>query len=186
MARRVQALPRALQTHVARARQLARQLAEAHGLDPEKADLAAYAHDVARGTGPARLLTTARRLGLEVHSVEAHLPVLLHGPVGAELLRRDGLDDPEVLEAVRWHSTAQKGIGPIAKIAFLADKLDPEKGERYPYLDKLMELALEDLDAALLDFLSRELVAFVQQGKLIHPASIEARNELLLKNVKRY
>ena len=50
------------------------------------------------------------------------------------MLRREcGIDDAEILEAVRWHSTFNRGLGPVAKIAFLADKLDEHKAGRYPF-----------------------------------------------------
>ena len=40
------------------------------------------------------------------------MPVLLHGQVGSEILRREcGIDDPEVLEAVWWHTTFNRGLG---------------------------------------------------------------------------
>ena len=122
-------------------------------------------------------------MGIPVHPVEAAVPVLLHGPVGAELLRRrDGLEDREVYEAVYWHSTAHKDLGVLGKIVFLADKLDPHKLARYPYIGDIEDLAATSLDRAVAEFLGRELVDLIGQGSLVHPASVEARNRLLLEH----
>ena len=108
------------------------------------------------------------------------MPVLLHGPVAAELLRRvEGLEDQDIYEAVYWHSTAHEGMGVTAKVVFLADKLDPQKAARYPFLAELRGLAMESLDRAMLLFLDRELVSLIQHESLVHPISVEARNDLV-------
>ena len=173
-------LPSGLRQHLSRTRDKALELAEIHKVDPLKAGLAALAHDIARGMKEMELLSRARSYGLALHPVEERVTVLLHGPVGAEMLQREcGIEDPEVLEAVRWHSTFNRGLGPVAKIAFLADKLDRQKASRYPYLERIDRLAKEDLDAAILSFLQEDLASMIGSGQLIHPASVEGRNELL-------
>lgn len=178
---RLRQLPKGLQDHIARVRKIAVELARIHGLDEEIADLAAAAHDIARSTQSAELLKEARRYGLIVHSIEEHMPILLHGPVAASWVRLEaGIDNEEVHQAVYWHSTANRGLGPVAKLVFLADKLDPEKMHRYPYSNRIKALAEESLDRALLEFLNLQIASFLRQGELIHPATIEARNELLL------
>lgn len=61
---RLSDLPQGLQAHIRRVRAIARELAEAHGVDPDLAELTAAAHDVARAMPPKRLLEEAGRLGL--------------------------------------------------------------------------------------------------------------------------
>ncbi len=176
----VASLHEAQQAHLCRTSAQARWMAEAHGVDVERTCLAAYAHDIARLMPEAELLERAAAYGIAVHPVERATPVLLHGPVGSEILRREcGIHDPEIREAVWWHTTFNRGLGPIAAIAFLADKLDPAKAERYPYRDRIARLAEHDLGAAALAFIHEELVAALRDGRQIHPAYIEARNELL-------
>jgi hypothetical protein len=43
-------------------------------------------------------------------------------------------------------------------------------------------MALESLDLALLEFLSREMAARMENGETIHPASVDARNSLILRS----
>ena len=175
-------LPRGLYDHIQRVRQEAQALAEALGLDVEQVDLAAAAHDIARAMSGEALLVEAARRSLSVHVVETHLPVLLHGPVGAARLQGDlGVEDSQVLEAVHWHSTGVMGMGSIGQAVFLADKLDPTKAARYPFIGEVRELAHQDLDRAMLLFLNGELQRLVQSGQPVHPAALEARNELLLR-----
>ena len=177
---RVDRLPQGLQDHINRVTGIARELAPHHGLDPELAALGMQAHDVARAIPGLELLSLAESLNLTVDPVQLHVPLLLHGPVGAELLQReDGLEDDSLYQAVYWHTTGHPSLDQLGKLVFLADKLDPQKLPRYPYQPHLRELALNDLDAALVEFYTREMVSLVRQGQLVHPAMLEARNALL-------
>lgn len=178
---RVDALPSGLREHIHRVLREALALAHQHDVDADKVKLGALAHDVARAIKGGDLLSTAREMGMPIHPVEERLPVLLHGPVGAELLRRDGLADGEIYDAVYWHTTWHSGLGPVAKAVYLADKLDPRKIVRYPFQAELHELAAHSLDTAILRFLERDLRSLLQEGSLLHPASVDARNELILE-----
>ncbi|MBF8267962.1 MAG: hypothetical protein HW388_1470 [Dehalococcoidia bacterium] len=173
-------LPAGLRQHIERVREKALELAKLHGVDTVKAEVAALAHDLARGMEEDELLRRARAYGLTLHPVEEVVTFLLHGPVGAEMLQREcGIEDDEVLEAVRWHTTFNRGMGPVAKVVFLADKLEPHKVQVYPLLEGVVSLAREDMDAALLTLLQEEIISMIRLGRLIHPASLEGRNELL-------
>ncbi len=178
---RVEHLPPSLQAHVFCVVEIARSLARRHGLDEDRAALGALAHDVARAMPGKELLRQADRLGLPVCEVDQRVPVLLHGPVGAELLLvEDGLDDCSIYNAVCWHTTAHPLMDDLGKVVFLADKLDPQKIRSYPYLDVIRSLAFEDMDRAVLEFLTRETVVRMGRGELVHPLTIEARNHLIL------
>ncbi|MBI2936241.1 MAG: bis(5'-nucleosyl)-tetraphosphatase (symmetrical) YqeK [Chloroflexi bacterium] len=179
-------LPKGLYEHIQRTRQVARELATLSGVDVGKVDLAAAAHDLARAMEGETLLVEAARLGIAVSPVEAAVPILLHGPVAAERLRQElAIADSGVLEAVRWHTTARAGLGRVAQVVFLADKLDPEKVAANPHRERVKALAQSSLERAMLEYLTHELEGLLKQGALIHPASIEARNDLLSKLHRR-
>ena len=178
--RRVRALPAGLQAHIHRVEEIAKELALRHGVEQKRAALGMLAHDVARAMADDELLRRAGELGLAIGTVEQKVPVLLHGPVGAELLaREDGLADPALHGAVYWHSTGHPTLDALGKIVFLADKLDPQKIRMYPYQSLLRQLAVEDLDRAMLEFLTRETISLASQDLLVHPVSVETRNHLL-------
>ena len=178
---RLERLPLALREHIERVRQEAACLAQHYGLDLSRVDLAAAAHDLARALDGPALLAEAQRYGARVHPVERSEPVLLHGRVaGLWLQKEDGIGDQDVLQAVTWHTTGRKGMGPVAKVVFLADKMEPAKSSRYPYIEEIRALATQSLDKALLSFLDHQLEDFVQRGWLIHPATLGLRNELML------
>ena len=177
--RRVRALPNGLQSHIHRVEEIAKELALRHGVEQQRAGLGMLAHDVARAMADDELLRRAGEMELPIGTVERKAPVLLHGPVGAELLvREDGLDDPALHGAVYWHSTGHPSLDDLGKIVFLADKLDPQKIRMYPYQALLKQLAVEDLDRAMLEFLTRETISRASQDLLVHPVCVETRNYL--------
>ena len=182
--RRVEALPAGLQAHIARAQDVARELAPCHGIDPERAALGILAHDVARAMPGEDLLAQAARFRLPVGAVDEMVPMLLHGPVGAEILRvEDGLaahdGERDIYHAVYWHTTYHPDlVDDLGKVVFLADKLDPNKRKRIPYQPEIMELATENLEAAILEFLGRQIADLKQRGKAVHPMMLEARASL--------
>ena len=178
---RLEALPAKLLAHIYRTRDVGLDLAQRHRLDPARAELGILAHDVARTLKKTEMLRQADGFALPALEMERRSPVLLHGPVGAELLRReDGLEDSEILDAVRWHSTGHPNLSPLGLLVFLSDKLDPNKLKSYPYQPELRAIANESLERAALEFLCRESALRLQRRRPVHPSSVAAINALLL------
>lgn len=164
--------------HTYRVLETARRLGRIHGADEEQVAAAALLHDYAKPLPPAVLLDEAIRLGLNPDPVERAQPDLLHGPVAAALLLEQGLvTDRAVLQAIAVHTTGRAGMSLLEKVIYLADYVEP--GRRFPGVEAIRAEAEHDLDRALLGALDNCLVYVVQQGWLIHPASVETRNWLL-------
>jgi predicted HD superfamily hydrolase involved in NAD metabolism len=178
---RFELLPDKLQAHIFRVRDVGLDLASRHGIDEERAELAILGHDVARAAKKSEIMSQADRFGLTILDIERKAPVMLHGPVGAELLRHeDGLDDEEILDAVRYHTTGHPTLTPLGLLVFIADKLEPRKIKSYPYQQELRHIANESLGQAVLEFLCRESALRLQRRRAVHPDSVEAINALLL------
>ena len=181
--RRIRRLPPELAEHCQRVEQIARRLAQRHGQNADAIGIAALAHDATKHFSGLENLLRMEEYDLPpVTELERRHPAILHGPVGAELLKReDGLTDPTLYQAIYWHTTGNPDGGDtVGHIIFLADKLDPAKRQRYPWQPELAELAFADLPAAMLLFLTRNLARLLDAGVPIHPAGIAARNALLL------
>jgi predicted HD superfamily hydrolase involved in NAD metabolism len=157
--------------HTLRVADTAEDLARAHDLDADRARLAALMHDSARELGPDEFLKLAETWNLQVGESERQSPKLLHGPVAAEMARELGIDDEEVLEALRAHTTGRPGMGPLALVLYVADKIEPARD--YPSVGRLRDLAREDLHKAALESLRRAIAHNEGRGKTTHPASLE-------------
>ena len=177
---RFESLPDKLQAHIFRVRDVGLELAARHGIDEERAELAILGHDVARAAKKSEILRLADHYGMSTLDLERRAAITLHGPVGAELLRHeDGLEDEEILAAVRWHTTGHPTLTPLGQLVFIADKLEPRKIKSYPYQQELRHIANENLGRAVLEFLCRESALRLQRRRPVHPASIATINALL-------
>ena len=156
--------------HTVRVADTAESLARKHGLDPDRTRLAALLHDAARETEPKEFLRLANEWDLPVGEPERQSPKLLHGPVAAELARRElGVEDEEVLSAIQAHTVGRAGMGPIALALYVADKIEPARD--YPSVARIRSLALKDLYEAAAESLRRVIDHNEGRGKPIHPAS---------------
>ena len=182
--RRMNRVPPSLSEHCQRVENIARQLAIQHGLDSDAAGIAGLAHDAAKHFSATELLLRVEEYDLPLSELERRHPAILHGPIGAEMLRReDRLNDPSLYDAIYWHTTGNPSGGDaMGHVVFLADKLDPAKRKRYPFQPELGELAETDLPAAMIMFLNQNIARLLDAGAPIHPAALAARNALLLAN----
>ncbi|QIN80218.1 HD domain-containing protein [Rubrobacter marinus] len=159
--------------HTLRVAETAERLAGLHGLDPEKARLAGLLHDLARETDGEELLRIAAKNGVPVGDPEHEKPNLLHGPVAAVVARTElGVEDGNVLEAVRVHTTGAQGMGPLALVVFVADKIEP--GREGEWVESLRGLAERDLKEAARASLESSISYTEERGRAVHPRSREA------------
>jgi predicted HD superfamily hydrolase involved in NAD metabolism len=160
----------------------ARELAVNFGVSPQKAYLTGILHDYAKGMPASELLNIALTNSLLEHEVDRLVPDLLHAPVGAFLLKTElGIDDEEILQAVKCHTLGSLHMSALDKIIYLADMIEP--GRDFPGLERLKCLAWRNLDEGMLFGLESTIKYCLDQQRIIHPLTIEVRNHFL-KEVK--
>ena len=168
--------------HILRVEQMATELAEWHSLDVERAAQAAFMHDLAKCFKPQQLLEVARKEGWDLDPVEVATPHLLHAEVGAVVARDHfGVDDPEVLEAIRNHTLGNPGMSDLSCVVFLADTLEPGRGNT-PELENLRQISRKNLDQAVFLTCDYSLRYLLSSNKPIHPRAVLTRNWFLQKS----
>ena len=155
----------------------ARRFASIHGADTGKAWLAGLLHDCAKGIPTSEQVAECDRLGVELDPATRACPQVAHGFLGAFLARRDyGIDDAEILQAIRRHTVGGPNMTLLDKIVFLADGTEP--GRHYPGADAVRAAAIRDLDEALRLFLDGQIAYLSSRGGGIHPSTLRFRREL--------
>ncbi len=162
--------------HILRVEQMAIQLAHHHHLNLEQAAQAGVMHDLAKYFPPERLLSMARAAGLEITPVDEADPHLLHAEVSALVAREEfQIQEPEVLAAIRCHTLGQPGMSLLSCVVFLADSLEPGRGNT-PELEELRQTAYQDLHRAVWLVCDRTLQQVIAKRRFIHPRMILTRN----------
>lgn len=124
-------------------------LAERYDCDMRKAETAGILHDCAKYMDVDKMENLCRKNGLEISPLEEGNAALLHSKAGCILARKKyGVHDPEVLEAIRCHTTGKPDMTTLEKIVFIADYIEPGR-DQAPHLDEIRKAAFEDLDLAL-------------------------------------
>ncbi|RAP76761.1 bis(5'-nucleosyl)-tetraphosphatase (symmetrical) YqeK [Paenibacillus montanisoli] len=178
MARVKAEMPERRWTHTVGVMETAVILAGRFGADAEKAEQAAILHDVAKYWPTSRMEAIIREEGLP-GDLLAYDKELWHAPVGAFVAKRDfGVDDIEILDAIRFHTSGRERMTLMDKIVCLADYMEP--GRDFPGVHKIRELAEHSLEKALISGFDSTISYLLQQGKRIYPLTIAARNDLLL------
>lgn len=166
--------------HSLRVAEVARRLAEQYRVDPGQAYTTGLLHDYAKGLSGQQLLDLAEKYDLINHPVDRLLPDLLHGPVGACLVREElGIEDEYMLSAIANHTLGALDMNPLEEIIFLADMIEP--GRDYPGLERLQCLTERSLEEGMLFGLETTIRYCLDQRRIVHPRSIEIRNHYLQK-----
>ncbi len=137
-------------------------MAEQAGIDPGKAVTAGLLHDYCKDLDPTTLLERAVDYGIFVTEAQRASPsALLHGPVAAEEAWRElSVEDPEIHEAIYWHTTGKPGLGRLGQALYVADFCEPTRPKSQAAEARRI-LAEEGFEPALL-YVTREKAAHVR------------------------
>jgi len=157
----------------------AKELAVRNNMNPTDAYLAGILHDYAKNLSGEELLKIAQENNLIIDEVELKTPQLLHGPVGAYLIKKElGITNQKILNAIRYHTTACPDMDILTKIIYIADLIEPNRD--FPEVDYLRKVTYEDLNSGILQGLNNTLQYVLENNQLIHGLSVQARNWLII------
>lgn len=163
--------------HVMRVVDTAKQLANIHGLSEKKAELAALFHDIAKAMDKTELLHLLKEAQPDPRLFSFHHE-LWHAPVGALIASKDfGIDDEDLLNAIRSHTTGRAGMSQLEKLIYVSDMIEP--GRVFPGVDQLREAARCDLDTAMTECIVHSIKHLVEKRVAIYPDSIDCYNDNL-------
>lgn len=170
-----------LYDHCLGTQQMSERLAEIYNVDREKASLAGLIHDCAKELPKKELIEYAELNGLAIDQITRLHPGLLHAPVSAIIAKDEfGIKDEDILHAVAIHNIGSKGMSDLDKILYVSDSA--EMNRAYPEVEEIRSLAFEGkLDEAMLRAIEVKLIYVMKKQKIIHPTSVDVRNEILMK-----
>ncbi len=154
----------------------AMKLAEIYGTaqDRKKAEVAGLLHDCAKNYPNDLKIRLCKEYHIPLDDVLKEQKDLIHPFLGAEIAKREYLvDDEDILNAIRYHTTGRKEMSLLEKIIFLADYIEPNR-TTFDGLEEARRLSYLDLDMAM-RYTLEHTISYVKQRKLkLHALSLEA------------
>lgn len=165
--------------HNVRVAEFVEQYAKDVSVDVEKAKIAALVHDVVFDRTP-ELLDLAKKHNLTPLPIEEKAPILLHGPVAAEMIKEIfKIDDPDIYQAVYYHTTGHAEATELDKLIFLADSIEPGGGKVGHGTGRKVFMETQNLDKACLAYLKEQIPFQISQGWALHSNMVDFYNHLV-------
>lgn len=132
-------------------------LAMRYGYDLHRAELAGLLHDCAKRYGDNELIVKCQKHGIDLTEGEKKAPAVIHATYGAWMAEHKfGIQDPEILSAIRCHTTGKPDMGVLDKILYIADYIEPRRNKA-ANLEQMRYLAFQDLDRTMYEILAGTL-----------------------------
>ncbi|MEW4370690.1 bis(5'-nucleosyl)-tetraphosphatase (symmetrical) YqeK [Paenibacillus kandeliae] len=152
-------------------------LAKRYGADPEKAEIAAILHDVAKYWPTEQQEQVLRDKALNDELLLYDKP-LWHAEIGAYVAEQEyGITDEEILNAIRYHTSGRVGMTLLDKVICLADYIEP--GRDFPGVDHIRHLSEVSLEAALVAGFDSTIHLLLARRQVIYPLTMLSRNDLV-------
>ncbi len=155
-------------------------LAKKYGGDTDKAYLAGLLHDITKNASREEHLHIFEQFGIMLNDVEKNAEKLWHAMSGAAYVKYVlGIDDDELITAIRYHTTAREGMTQLEKLLYLADFTSADRD--YDDIDIMRQKVEISMEAALDYALSYTINDLVSRNKPLHIDTVKAYNENALK-----
>ena len=147
---------------------------ENHLTNANKVIIAALLHDI----GKEVPMQEQKRIMVECYPEYLNLPpVIYHQFVSAFLANKDfGITDPEILDAIKYHTTAYSNMSDVAKIVYCADKIEPTRNFDSTDLINAMKSSIND---GFVTVLKANVEYYEQKG-------IDYKNKLQMACIDQY
>ena len=167
---------------------------------PESLDVlraAALLHDITKEYSTEEHMAILIKHGIAPRDIDIFAPKTLHAQTAALLIpeKYASLALPEVISAVRWHTTGHAGMTLCEKLIYLADYIDETR--KFPDCVKLREtfwsaepqkMNARERDAhlrrVLIESYKMTVSALLDEGCPISPDTADALNELIIEQKK--
>lgn len=166
-------------THCVNVSKEAVKLAKKYGGDEQKAAIAGILHDITKEIPKEEQLQIMLDGGIILDEVQSHSSKLWH-PISGSVYIRDrlGIDDEDILNAVRYHTTGRADMSLLEKIIFIADFTSSER--KYSGVEKMRKLSSKSLEGAMLYGLKFTLRDLSRREMTVHPDALACYNQIVL------
>jgi len=165
--------------------------------DVNRLRAAALLHDITKIYDTEKQLKTCEEFGIIIGTGEIAAPKLFHAKTGAAVAERDFPDfaDPDIISAVRWHTTGRAGMSVFEMLIYLADYIEDTRtfedcvvlrNQFYTGIAGAKDPCerLEVLRKTMITSFDMTVKCLIGEGALVDRDTVEARNWFILNKIK--
>lgn len=148
-----------LYKHSKRAVKKGRMLSKRCEIDEKALDIPLFLHDIGRAVTKNQAVAFLHDHHIEVTPIERAHPGILHGRVSAVIAEElFQIEDPMLLDAIRYHTTLRPNPTLLEKLVFLSDKLSWTEEEYDPLIKAMKKAAKTSIDKGIMIYLEDQYV----------------------------
>lgn len=157
-------------------------LANKYGVDGEKAYLAGLLHDITKNATTQEQLKIFSDFGIILDDISKSSKKLWHAISGAAYVENVlKVKDKDIIDAIRYHTTAKGDMPKLSLILYLADFTSADRD--YDDVDIMRQLVDISINSAFIYALKYTICDLIKKGCQIHPDTLNAYNQAIFKEI---
>lgn len=156
--------------------------------DVDKAYIAGLFHDCAKCFDDSKTIKLCKKYNVELNEFEKENLFIVHGKLGAAIAAKEfAIDDEELLNGIRFHTTGRPEMTLFEKIIYLADFIEINRDSASDLIP-VRNLVFVNIDAALFRVLSDMIPYLKSKGTPIDDMTrqtYEFYDKILDEDVKK-
>ncbi|MGI2326523.1 bis(5'-nucleosyl)-tetraphosphatase (symmetrical) YqeK [Planococcus sp. YIM B11945] len=147
------------------------ELARRFHVSVEKAEIAAILHDVVKFSDREWMKSIIFSEQMDPLLLEYHAE-LWHAPVGAFVAKQEfGVQDEDILNAIRFHTTGRAGMSNLEKVIYIADLVEPNR--KFTGVEELRQLKEQGLDVMMEASVKHTIEFLESKNQPVYPDSLK-------------
>lgn len=142
----------------------------------EKCQVCALTHDMCKEFTIEENEEFIKRYNLSKNLLNKENKNIIHGVLASVLVKEKYNFSKDMINAIKYHTTGYPNMDLLAKIIYLADKI--EKGKSYPGIEEERQLAYEDIDKAIILCLNNTIKNLKANNKVVNKMVYTTLNSL--------
>ena len=166
-------------THTLGVVEMSEKLAKIYNADIEKCKVAGLLHDICKEMDMEYIKNICKNNFMnELSEEDLENNEILHGFAGSYYVKTElGINDKEILNAIKYHTIGAKNMTLVEKIVYIADAI--EYGRNYPSVVEIREETFKNLDKGILMEIEHKEKYLESIGKKSHPNTYKFKKEIL-------
>ncbi|MCQ2416948.1 MAG: bis(5'-nucleosyl)-tetraphosphatase (symmetrical) YqeK [Oscillospiraceae bacterium] len=167
-------------THSVNVARSAVELAERWGADPKQACLAGLLHDCCKELPFPEQEALMQEGPFEVSEAEWQSKPVWHGIAATSFISAElGIEDKDILNAVRWHTVGRANMSRLEEVIYIADLISADR--TYRDVERFRKMAQIDLEKTMFCALEYAIESVLKKGNLLPVSTVEAYNYYLIR-----